>query len=193
MSILRNGLQVRAIIRCFDMTKNSNNVVLVGPMGSGKTTIGRRLAREMNREFLDTDYEIIDKTGVTIEHIFDIEGEEGFRRRESEMLKDLCNMNNVVLATGGGIVLKPENRVLLKKSGMVFYLSSSIEQLLKRTAKSKTRPLLEQSLDREKTIRDLVSDRDELYREVASSVIDTTGKKLNEVVSIIKQEIESVA
>ena len=193
MSILRNGLQVRAIIRCFDMTKNSNNVVLVGPMGSGKTTIGRRLAREMNREFLDTDYEIIDKTGVTIEHIFDIEGEKGFRRRESKILADLCNMSNVVLATGGGIVLKPENRVLLKKSGMVFYLLSSIEQLLKRTAKSKTRPLLEQSLDREKTIRDLVSDRDELYREVASSVIDTTGKKLNEVVSIIKQEIESVA
>ena len=193
MSILRNGLQVRAIIRCFDMTKNSNNVVLVGPMGSGKTTIGRRLAREMNREFLDTDYEIIDKTGVTIEHIFDIEGEKGFRRRESKILADLCNMSNVVLATGGGIVLKPENRVLLKKSGMVFYLSSSIEQLLRRTAKSKTRPLLEQSLDREKTIRDLVSDRDELYRDVASSVIDTTGKKLNEVVSIIKQEIESVA
>ena len=193
MSILRNGLQVRAIIRCFDMTKNSNNVVLVGPMGSGKTTIGRRLAREMNREFLDTDYEIIDKTGVTIEHIFDIEGEKGFRRRESKILADLCNMSNVVLATGGGIVLKPENRVLLKKSGMVFYLFSSIEQLLRRTAKSKTRPLLEQSLDREKTIRDLVSDRDELYRDVASSVIDTTGKKLNEVVSIIKQEIESVA
>ncbi len=193
MSILRNGLQVRAIIRCFDMTKNSNNVVLVGPMGSGKTTIGRRLAREMNREFLDTDYEIIDKTGVTIECIFDIEGEKGFRRRESKILADLCNMSDVVLATGGGIVLKPENRVLLKKSGLVFYLSSSIEQLLRRTAKSKTRPLLEQSLDREKTIRDLVSDRDKLYRDVASSVIDTTGKKLNEVVSIIKQEIESVA
>ena len=175
------------------MTKNSNNVVLVGPMGSGKTTVGRRLAGEMNREFFDTDYEIIDKTGVTIEHIFDIEGEKGFRRRESEILADLCNMSNVVLATGGGIVLKPENRVLLKKSGLVFYLSSSIEQLLRRTAKSKTRPLLEQSLDREKTIRDLVSDRDELYRDVASSVIDTTGKKLNEVVSIIKQEIESVA
>ena len=175
------------------MTKNSNNVVLVGPMGSGKTTIGRRLAREMNREFLDTDHEIIDKTGVTIEHIFDIEGEKGFRRRESEILADLCNMSDVVLATGGGIVLKPENRVLLKKTGLVFYLSSSIEQLLNRTEKSKTRPLLEQSLDREKTIRDLVSDRDELYREVASSVVDTTGKQLNEVIDIIKGEIESVA
>ena len=193
MSILRNGVQVRTIIRCFDMSKNSNNVVLVGPMGSGKTTVGRRLASEMKRQFFDTDHEIIDKTGVTIECIFDIEGEKGFRRRESKMLEDLCNMNNVVLATGGGIVLKPENRVLLKKSGLVFYLSSSIEQLVRRTAKSKTRPLLEQSLDREKTIRDLVSDRDELYREVASSVIDTTGKKLYEVVKIIKQEIESVA
>ena len=175
------------------MEETSKNIVLVGPMGSGKTTVGRRLAHELNQDFFDTDHEIIDKTGVTIECIFDIEGEKGFRRRESEMLKDLCNMNNVVLATGGGIVLKPENRVLLKKSGMVFYLFSSIEQLLRRTAKSKTRPLLEQSLDREKTIRDLVSDRDELYRDVASSVVDTTGKKLNEVVKIIKQEIESVA
>jgi shikimate kinase len=88
--------------------------------------------------------------------------------------------------------LTPENRVLLKKTGLVFYLSSSIEQLLRRTAKSKTRPLLEQSLDREKVLRDLVSDRDGFYREVASSVIDTTGKQLNEVVKIIKQEIESV-
>ena len=193
MSILRNELQVGTIAQNFDMTKHSNNVVLVGPMGSGKTTVGRLLAGEMNRQFFDTDHEIIDKTGVTIECIFDIEGEKGFRLRESKMLEDLCSMNNVVLATGGGIVLKPENRVLLKKSGLVFYLSSSIEQLLRRTAKSKTRPLLEQSLDREKTIRDLVSDRDELYREVASSVIDTTGKKLYEVVKIIKQEIESVA
>ncbi|HJP12567.1 MAG TPA: shikimate kinase [Gammaproteobacteria bacterium] len=175
------------------MANNSNNVVLVGPMGSGKTTVGRRLASEMKRQFFDTDHEIIDKTGVTIECIFDIEGEKGFRRRESKMLEDLCNMNNVVLATGGGIVLKPENRVLLKKSGLVFYLSSSIEQLVRRTAKSKTRPLLEQSLDREKTIRELVSDRDDLYREVASSVVDTTGKRLYEVVKIIKQEIESVA
>ncbi len=192
MPILRNELQVGAIVDYFDMTENSINVVLVGPMGSGKTTVGRRLARELNRDFFDTDHEIIDRTGVTIEHIFDIEGEKGFRRRESKMLEDLCNMNNVVLATGGGIVLKPENRVLLKKTGLVFYLSSSIEQLLNRTEKSKTRPLLEQSLDREKTIRDLVSDRDELYREVASSVVDTTGKQLNEVVDIIKGEVESV-
>ena len=193
MPILRNELQVGAIVDYFDMTENSINVVLVGPMGSGKTTVGRRLARELNRDFFDTDHEIIDRTGVTIECIFDIEGEKGFRRRESKMLEDLCNMNNVVLATGGGIVLKPENRVLLKKTGLVFYLSSSIEQLLNRTEKSKTRPLLEQSLDREKTIRDLVSDRDELYREVASSVVDTTGKRLNEVVDIIKGEVESVA
>jgi len=193
LSLLRNKLQVGVIVRYLDMANNSNNVVLVGPMGSGKTTVGRRLASEMKRQFFDTDHEIIDKTGVTIECIFDIEGEKGFRRRESKMLEDLCNMNNVVLATGGGIVLKPENRVLLKKSGLVFYLSSSIEQLVRRTAKSKTRPLLEQSLDREKTIRELVSDRDDLYREVASSVVDTTGKRLYEVVKIIKQEIESVA
>ncbi len=173
------------------MDNSSNNVILVGPMGSGKTTVGRRLASELDRDFFDTDHEIINKTGVTIECIFDIEGEKGFRDRESKILENLCSMNNVVLATGGGIVLRCENRILLKKFGMVFYLSSSIEQLLRRTAKSKTRPLLEQSQNREKTIRDMLRNRDELYRNVASNIIDTTGKQLHEIVGTIKHEVEN--
>jgi len=174
------------------MESTSKNIVLVGPMGSGKTTVGRRLAHELNRDFFDTDYEIIDKTGVTIDHIFDIEGEEGFRERESKILENLCQMSNIILATGGGIVILPKNRKILKNAGIVVYLSSSVEQLLRRTAKSKTRPLLENSTDRKKTISELVEARDVYYREVSSLVVDTTGKKLHEVINIIIRETENV-
>ena len=170
----------------------SKNIVLVGPMGSGKTTIGRRLAYELNQDFFDTDHEIIDKTGVSIDHIFDIEGEEGFRKRESKILKNLCQMSNIILATGGGIVILPENRKILKNAGLVIYLSSSVDQLLRRTAKSKTRPLLENSSDRKKTIVELVEARDVYYREVASFVINTTGKKLKEIINTIIRESKNV-
>ena len=174
------------------METTLKNIVLVGPMGSGKTTVGRRLAHELNQDFFDTDHEIIDKTGVTIDHIFDIEGEEGFRERESKILENLCQMSNIILATGGGIVILPKNRKILKNAGLVVYLTSSVDQLLRRTAKSKTRPLLENSIDRRKTIIKLVETRDIYYREVASVVVDTTGKKLHEVINIIKQEAKNV-
>ena len=174
------------------METTSNNIVLVGLMGSGKTTVGRRLSHELNQDFFDTDHEIIDKTGVNIDHIFDIEGEEGFRERESKILENLCQMSNIILATGGGIVLLQKNRKILKNTGLVVYLSSSVNQLLRRTAKSKNRPLLENSTDRKKTITELVEARDVYYREVASFVIDTTGKKLYEVINIIIRETENV-
>ena len=174
------------------METTSKNIVLVGPMGSGKTTVGRRLAHELNQVFFDTDHEIIDKTGVTIDHIFDIEGEEGFRERESKILENLCQMSNIILATGGGIVILSKNRKILQNVGLVVYLSSSVDQLLRRTAKSKSRPLLENSADRRKMITELVEARDMYYREVSSVVIDTTGKKLHEVIKIIKREAESV-
>jgi len=174
------------------MKETSKNIVLVGPMGSGKTTVGRRLADEMSQDFFDTDYEVIAKTGVSIDHIFDIEGEEGFRERESKILENLCQMSNIILATGGGIVILPKNRKILKNAGLVVYLSSSVDQLLRRTAKSKTRPLLENSNDRRKTIAELVESRDLYYREVASVVIDTTGKKLHELINIIKREAKNV-
>jgi shikimate kinase len=171
------------------MELNSKNIVLVGPMGCGKTTIGRRLSIKLNQDFFDTDHEIIKKTGVSIDHIFDIEGEEGFRQRESEALESLCDMKNVVIATGGGVVLLPQNRVVLKSTGVVVYLLSSVDQLLRRTAKSKTRPLLENSSDRQKTITEIVNARDKYYREVATIVIDTTGKKLNEVIDLIMTDL----
>jgi len=174
------------------METTSNNIVLVGLMGSGKTTVGRRLAHKLNQDFFDTDHEIIDKTGVNIDYIFDIEGEEGFRERESKILENLCQMSNIILATGGGIVILSKNRKILQNVGLVVYLSSSVDQLLRRTAKSKTRPLLENSSDRRKTIIELLEARDAYYREVASYVVDTTGKKLHEVVNIIIRETENV-
>ena len=169
------------------MAKMLENIVLVGPMGSGKTTVGRRLADELGCDFFDSDHEIIDKTGVSIDHIFDIEGEKGFRNRETQMLSELSQKTDVVIATGGGIVLRSENRALLQQSGIVVYLASSIEQLLQRTSKSKNRPILEKSLDREKTIRDILSAREAYYREVSDLEVDTTGKQLYEVIEVIKQ------
>jgi len=174
------------------MEETSKSIVLVGHMGSGKTTVGRRLARELNQDFFDTDHEIIDRTGVSIDHIFDIEGEEGFRERESKILENLCQMSNIILATGGGIVILPKNRKILKNAGLVVYLYSSVDQLLRRTGKSKTRPLLENSSNRKKTITELLEARDVYYREVSSFVIDTTGKKLQEIINVIIRESENV-
>ena len=154
-------------------------------MGSGKTSIGRKLSVSLSLDFFDSDHEIIEKTGVSIDHIFDVEGEKGFRARESEAIKNLCNMTNVIIATGGGSVLLEENRKLMMQAGLVVYLSSSVDQILRRTAKSKSRPLLEKSTNRRKTITDIVQARDPLYKEVAKLVINTNGKKLNEVIDEI--------
>ena len=166
-----------------------NNIILVGPMGSGKTTIGRRLSESLSLDFFDSDHEIIESTGVSIDHIFDVEGEKGFRARESDVLKKLCNIPNIVLATGGGSVILEENREMMKKAGFVVYLSSSVDQILRRTEKSKTRPLLEKSNNRRKTITDIVEARDPLYKEVASLIINTNGKKLNEIIDEISVEV----
>jgi len=171
------------------MQSKINNIILVGPMGSGKTTIGRRLSERLNLDFFDSDYEIINTTGVSIDHIFDVEGEKGFRTRESNVLKKLCNMPNIVLATGGGAVIVEENRELMKKAVLVVYLSSSVDQILRRTAKSKTRPLLEKSNNRRKTITEILEARDALYKGVASLIINTNGKKLNEVIDEIIQAV----
>jgi len=174
------------------METSSKNIVLVGLMGSGKTTVGRRLAYKLNRDFFDTDHELINKTGVSIDHIFDIEGEKGFRERESKILENLCQMSNIILATGGGIVILPENREILKNAGLVVYLLASVDQIFRRTSKSKARPLLENSTDRKKTIIELLEARDVYYREVASFVVDTTGKRLQEIINLILRENENV-
>tara|TARA_B100000795_G_scaffold141762_1_gene106157 strand:- start:1700 stop:2230 length:531 start_codon:yes stop_codon:yes gene_type:complete len=166
-----------------------NNIILVGPMGSGKTTIGKRLSESLSIDFFDSDHEIIDTTGVSVDHIFDIEGEKGFRVRETEVLKKLCNIPNIVLATGGGSVLLKENRKLMKKSGLVVYLASSVDQILRRTEKSKTRPLLEKSTNKRKTITEIIEVRNPFYKEVATLVINTNEKKLNKVIDEIMESL----
>jgi shikimate kinase len=171
------------------MYSNLNNIVLIGPMGSGKTTVGRRLSEKLGIDFYDADHEIIDKTGVSIDHIFDVEGEDGFRKRESDVLKDLCSKSNIVIATGGGAVILKENRLEISKNGSVVYLSSTVDQILRRISKSKTRPLLENSADKRKTILDIVEARDPLYREIATIIINTNGKKLNEVIQEILTQL----
>ena len=171
------------------MSDKVTNIVLVGPMGSGKTSVGRRLACVLKRDFFDSDFEIVARTGVAIDHIFDVEGEEGFRNRETSMLADLCEISNIVIATGGGIVIKPENRELLKHNSFVVYLSSSVELLVNRTARSKSRPLLERSTNREQTIKDILEARESFYQEVADIVIDTTGKKLYAIINEITKSI----
>ena len=167
------------------MQENNNSIVLVGPMGSGKTTVGRRLAEKLKVDFYDSDHEIINKTGVSIDHIFDVEGEQGFRKRESKVLEELCNKSNIVLATGGGVVLLKENRSIVRNARSVIYLSSSVDQILRRTSKSKTRPILENSTNRRQTIINIIDSREPLYREVATIIINTNGKKLNQVINEI--------
>ncbi|MFT5083392.1 MAG: shikimate kinase [Lentisphaeria bacterium] len=143
-------------------------------MGAGKSTIGRQLASRLGFQFLDTDHVIEARTGADIPWIFDIEGEAGFRDRETVILTDLVNNNQAVIATGGGIVLRAKNRQLLKSAGLVVYLTASIEQLVARTFKDKKRPLL-QVADPKSKIKEIFVQRDPIYREIADCVIVTDG------------------
>ncbi|WP_428821530.1 shikimate kinase AroK [Microbulbifer sp. MCCC 1A16149] len=147
-------------------------IFLVGPMGAGKSTIGKLLAAQLGLPFADSDKVLEDRTGADIPWIFDVEGEAGFRRRESEVLADLCNGQPQVVATGGGIVLLPENRALLKAQGFVVYLRASLDQLVERTSKNSNRPLLQVSDPRSK-LREILQQREAFYSEVADLVCDT--------------------
>jgi shikimate kinase len=164
--------------------KNTHNIFLVGPMGAGKTTIGKQIASEQKMVFYDSDHEIEFRTGVSIPHIFDVEGEEGFRRREESMIDELTQKQHIVLATGGGAVLRETNRQHLKQRGTVVYLHASIEQLLERTARDKNRPLLQTENPRAK-LQELMQQREPLYREVADIIINTEGQ----AISVIACEI----
>ncbi len=157
------------------------NIVLVGPMGAGKSTVGRGLATLLKRHFVDSDHEIEKRTGVDIPTIFEFEGEEGFRRRETEMLRELLERENVVLATGGGIVMRPENRELLKQH-CVLYLRVPVAEQHRRTRKSRRRPLLNASEDPRKRLEELFSLRDPLYREVATIVLQGRNQRVRDAV-----------
>ncbi|SDX35736.1 shikimate kinase AroK [Marinobacter mobilis] len=150
-------------------------VVLVGPMGAGKSTIGRLLARELGYQFLDSDRLIEERCGANIPWIFDVEGEDGFRQRETAMLAELAEREGIVLATGGGAVMKPENHACLRKEAKIIYLRTSIEQQVERTRKDRNRPLL-QNDNPEAVLRNLFAIRDPLYRQLADIVIHTDRK-----------------
>lgn len=164
------------------------NIYLVGPMGAGKTTVGRHLADLLHREFLDSDHEIERKTGATIPWIFEKEGEQGFRARESLVINDLTSKNNLVIATGGGAVTQPMNRDYLKNRGIVIYLYTPVEIQLQRTYRDKNRPLL-QVENPEQKLRDLLSIRDPLYREVAHHIIETNQGAARDLAQRILQLI----
>jgi len=163
---------------------------LVGPMGAGKSTIGRQLARALGLEFIDSDREIEIRTGVDIPLIFELEGESGFRRREHQVIELLTARKGIVLATGGGAVLDPENRKCLAARGKVIYLHTSVEQQLQRTAHDRSRPLL-QTEDPRQTLEALLATRDPLYREVADWVVETDGCRVRDVVQEIVRRAES--
>src|SRR3954470_19380937 len=163
------------------------NVYLVGPMGAGKSTIGRVLAAELHLSFRDSDRVIEDRTGADIPWIFDMEGEEGFRDRESAVLEELSKSKDAVIATGGGIILRQQNRDIMKSSGYVCYLTASIEQLVERTARDKKRPLLQVENPRQKII-DLLALRDPLYREAADFIINTDRR----APKLVAQEIAAL-
>ena len=164
-----------------------DNIYLIGLMGAGKTTIGRQLARALDMPFYDSDKAIEDKTGVDIPTIFEFEGEEGFRNREQKMIEQLSGLNGVVLATGGGVILREQNRELLKTNGFIVYLQCPVDRILQRTRRDKQRPLLQTENPRER-IKLLLEQRETLYLSCSDYKVDTGKMQSKEAVKrIIKQ------
>jgi len=166
----------------------TRNVFLVGLMGAGKTSVGKLLAKDLRSRFVDCDQEIERRTGVPISVIFDIEGEEGFRRRETAVLRELVQLQGVVLATGGGAVVRPENREMLSKSGFVVYLRATVDELWQRTRHDRNRPLLATGDPRQR-LAELFTQRDPLYCDVADITIDTGGQGLRTLVNQLEQRL----
>ncbi|MFH2135974.1 MAG: shikimate kinase [Pseudomonadota bacterium] len=167
---------------------SSGNIILIGLMGSGKTTVGKLLAKQLDKSFVDCDEEIQRRTGVTIPHIFDVEGEEGFRQRETAALEELVLRSNIVLATGGGAPLSQINRELLKGSGIVVYLKSNVHDLWHRTRHDHNRPLL-QTADPRATLQALYEARDPLYNSIADIVIHTGKQNVQILLSKLQDRL----
>ena len=170
---------------------SKTNIYLIGPMGAGKSTIGRLLAAELNYDFCDSDRVIEERTGADIPWIFDMEGEAGFREREAQALTDLATLQDHIIATGGGIILREQNRAVMQASGFVCYLTASIDQLVERTARDKKRPLLQVDNPRQKII-ELLAFRDPLYREAADFIVNTDRRSpkavAQEIINLVRVE-----
>lgn len=162
------------------MKKYRGNIFLIGPMGAGKTTIGRQLSELLRLEFVDSDHEIEARTGANIPWIFDVEGEEGFRTREEAVVDELTRRRGIVLATGGGVVMREANRRHLRERGTVVYLLTPVSVQLERTARDRNRPLL-RTADPRQRLTELMALRDPLYRETAHVVVPTSGGSAREV------------
>ncbi len=169
----------------------SGNIILVGMMGSGKTTVGKQLAKQLGKSFVDSDEEIQRRTGVTIPHIFDIEGEAGFRQRESGVLEELMQRRDIVLATGGGAVISPHNRSILRQGGIVVYLKSSVHDLWQRTRHDHNRPLL-QTADPRAKLQELYEHRDSLYSEIADVLMHTGKQSVQVLLQRLQQRLDSL-
>ncbi len=171
------------------MENKVGNFFLIGLMGSGKTTVGKQLALKMHKKFYDSDHEIVARMGVPITTIFEIEGEEKFRERESQVLADLTQKHDIVLATGGGIILRERNRQYLQKNGVVIYLHANVETILERTRFDRSRPLL-QTENPGKKIQELYIQRDPLYRQIADITIDANEVFLPNLIKKVTIAIE---
>lgn len=161
--------------------RGAPNIILIGPMGSGKTAVGRSLARHLGKPFYDSDTEIVRRTGVDIPYIFDKEGEVGFREREREAIEALVALRGIVLATGGGAILLPENRRLLAERGWVVYLETSVAQQAARVQQGRNRPLLSNVDDPVIRLQELMTVRDPLYRSIADLTVSTDGRRVRAV------------
>lgn len=171
------------------MLRTVPRVFLIGPMGAGKTTVGRRLAQMLRRDFFDSDHEIEQRAGASIPLIFELEGEASFRAREKAVIADLTQRPAIVLATGGGVILNPDNRRCLAGRGAVIYLRASVDELFRRTRLDGNRPLL-QTADPHQRLAQLFEQRDPLYREVADHILDTENRPLKQVVREILRWLE---
>jgi len=167
------------------------SIFLIGPMGAGKTTIGRTLATRLDKTFVDADRELEERTGVSISLIFEIEGEASFRLRESRLLEELTRQPDVVLATGGGAILSAANRQILRSRGLVIYLRAPLEQLIARTRRDRRRPLL-MTADPAAKLAQLLGERDPLYRETADLIVDTDNLTVRRVVHVIQRDLKSL-
>lgn len=165
-------------------------IILIGPMGAGKTAVGRALARRLRYDFADSDREVERKTGVDVSYVFDVEGEPGFRRREYGALKQLCLRDRIVIATGGGAITHEPSRRLLEKNGYCVYLKTSVEQQYRRTERSKTRPLL-QTEDPKARLAELFDRRAPLYEALADHTADTDGKQVDAVARRLARHLKT--